>query len=60
MCENSYPFVYSVKIVAISNSTFEQDLHPVATQVASYIERLYPGGKLVEGVILILYPKNDL
>ncbi|PRD25885.1 UNVERIFIED_CONTAM: Diacylglycerol kinase eta [Trichonephila clavipes] len=40
-----------IKIAAVSYSKIEEDLLHVAMQVANHIERLYPGGKLIEGAV---------
>ncbi|XP_035213113.1 diacylglycerol kinase delta-like, partial [Stegodyphus dumicola] len=41
--------IRSIKITAISHSAVEQELLPIALQVANCIEKLYPGGKIAEG-----------
>ncbi|GFS76247.1 diacylglycerol kinase eta [Trichonephila clavipes] len=43
--------IRSIKIAAVSYSKIEEDLLHVAMQVANHIERLYPGGKLIEGAV---------
>ncbi|XP_054724855.1 diacylglycerol kinase eta-like [Uloborus diversus] len=47
--EAAVALIKCVKFTAISHATVQQDLFPIATQVASYIEKLYHAGKLVDG-----------
>ncbi|XP_015906416.1 diacylglycerol kinase delta isoform X2 [Parasteatoda tepidariorum] len=41
--------IRNIKVAAISISAVEEDLLPISIQVANYVEKLYPGGKLLEG-----------
>ena len=51
-----YKYIYlycSVKVASISHSTVEQELFHLATQASSFLDRLYPAGKLNEVYIFI-------
>lgn len=43
-----FSFVPSVKVAALSHSTVEQELFPLATHASECLDRLYPSGRLLE------------
>lgn len=48
-----YPdlFVYRyVKLISISHPLVEPGLYQLAVQTSTHLEKLHPGGKIVEGV----------
>ncbi|XP_076311305.1 diacylglycerol kinase delta-like isoform X2 [Tachypleus tridentatus] len=47
--ETAASFVRNVKVASISHPLVEQDLFPYASHVACCMDRIFPGGRMVEG-----------
>ncbi|XP_064455539.1 diacylglycerol kinase eta-like [Ornithodoros turicata] len=47
--EATASLVRAIKVSSISHPTLEQELFPAASQASSVIDRLFPGGRMLEG-----------
>ena len=39
-----------VRLLAISQPELDQDLYSLATQASTMLDKMHPGGKIIEGV----------
>lgn len=44
------PFNRYVRLLAISQPDLDQELYSLATQASTMLDKMHPGGKIIEGV----------
>jgi len=42
-------------LLAISQPDLDQDLYSLATQASAMLDKMHPGGKIIEGVIMMVF-----